>query len=111
MQCDLHLDALYDTTDYTLRVDYAALAGGRVATWARLDVTRRMPLRYGGILPMTTSSIIIHGTPQQLWDIGMMLARGAEEYLPKEEPPVKAAKETITDIVPQAAECTQGGSE
>ena len=83
MQCDLHLDALYDTTDYTLRVDYAALAGGRVTTRARLDVTRRIPLRHGGTLPMTTSSLILHGTPQQMWDIGMMLVKGAEVYLPK----------------------------
>ena len=108
MQCDLHLDALYDTTDYTLRVDYAALAGGRVTTRARLDVTRRIPLRHGGTLPMTTGSLILHGTPQQMWDIGMMLVKGAEVYLDKKTACREAA---ITIDTPMVARVTDEGKE
>jgi hypothetical protein len=75
METTIHLDG------YTVRVEQRGKAA-----WAQLDNSKTLTVFNGSRqtpLLVDDGSVIIHGTPQQLWDVGMMLARGAGVYLPE----------------------------
>ncbi len=91
---------------YTVRVHHI-MAGSNPYSFAELDISPTRdwlgkPLAYA-----PGATLTIFGTPQQLWDIGMMLVKGAEAYLHVEKPPVEAAENADKQSVAQVAASTQ----
>ncbi len=97
METSLHLDG------YTVDVRQT-----HTQAYAQLDNSHVLRVYSGAgsrsTLPVPDGTIILYGTPQQLWDIGMMLARGAQALIDKKAADEAAATQDISIVADAATE-------
>lgn len=74
--------------------------GDPMLYWATMENARVIHTVMGEYV-MSRGRVVLDGTPQQLRDLGMMLVKGAEQYLQKE--PHEAATSEVKSIVADAA--------